>query len=272
MTTNAQEISDVLNTHFATVGHKLASAIPQCRQLFPEYLRQGLTSFSSFLFDPFTPLEIRNEISSLPVNKTHGLYSFAVSILKWACTVISRALAKIMTLSIETGMFPRKLKHAKIIPIYRSGDELECGISLLFDFNRLFEKMMYIRVKTFVTKHDTVYYVHHNMDFAKVTLTTEHALLGILNKMQTNMDTKLFPCGIFIDLKKAFDTVDHEILLHKLNHYGIRGIVNNWFRSYLSGRCQTTQAGRKISKKEKVGFGVPQGSVLWPLLFLLYIK
>ena len=86
------------------------------------------------------------------------------------------------------------------------------------------------------------------------------------------MDEKLFSCGIFIDLRKAFDTVDHNILLYKLHHYGIRGVINKWFCSYLTGRFQTTQIETEISEKEAVACGVPQGSVLGPLLFLLYIN
>ena len=86
------------------------------------------------------------------------------------------------------------------------------------------------------------------------------------------MDNKLFSCGIFIDLKKAFDTVDHSILLNKLNHYGVRGIVNDWFSSYLFKRTQTTVINSFISDKEIVPCGVPQGSVLSPLLFLIFIN
>ena len=75
------------------------------------------------------------------------------------------------------------------------------------------------------------------------TLSTQHAILDIVSTIQTNMDKRLFSCGVFIDLKKAFDTVDHKILLHKLNHFGFRGVINKWFSSYLQGRTQTTQIG-----------------------------
>ena len=88
------------------------------------------------------------------------------------------------------------------------------------------------------------------------------------------MDKRLFSCGVFIDLKKAFDTVDHKILLHKLEHYGFHGVINTskWFSSYLDGRTQTTQIGSYISKTQNTTCGVPQGSVLGPLLFLIYIN
>ena len=102
--------------------------------------------------------------------------------------------------------------------------------------------------------------------------STQHAILDIVETIQTNMDKKLVSSGVFIDFKKAFDTVNHTILLDKLNYYGFRGIVNQWFSSYSSNRTQTTEIGSHISSKLNINCGVPQGSVLGLLLFLLYMK
>ena len=100
------------------------------------------------------------------------------------------------------------------------------------------------------------------------TPSTQHAILDIVSTIQTN----IFSCGVFIDLKKAFDTVDHKILLHKVDHYGFRGVINKWFSSYLQGRTQTTKIDSYISARNDITLGVPQGSVLGPLLFLIYIN
>ena len=108
-----------------------------------------------------------------------------------------------------------------------------------------------------------IYCIPPSMAFVTVTR------LEIVNAIQTNMNQGLFSCGVCIDLKKAFDTVDHNILLDKLNHYGFRGIIKDWFSSYLNNRMQSTQIGPYISNKANVSCGIPQESVLGPLLFLL---
>ena len=92
-------------------------------------------------------------------------------------------------------------------------------------------------------------------------------MLDTVNAIQANMNQGLYSCGVFIDLKKAFDTVDHNILLDKLNFYGFRGLINQWFSSYLNDRTQTTQIADHIWNKASISFGVPQGSFLGPLLF-----
>ena len=112
--------------------------------------------------------------------------------------------------------------------------------------------------------HNNVRSLRRNLENLQVHLLDE------LNTVQSNMDKKLYTRGIFIDLKKAFNTVNHSVLLSKLHHYGIRGVVNDWFSSYLSGRVQTTEVEMTVSSKATTPCGVPQGSVLGPLLFLIY--
>ena len=125
-----------------------------------------------------------------------------------------------MNVSIETGMYPSQLKPAKIVPIFKSDDKEEPGnyrpISLLSNLNRIFEKLMYNRLKIFIDQNNILCSSQYGF---REGHSTNHALLDIVNKIQTNMDNKLFSCGVFIDIQKSFDTVTHEILLSKLNHY-----------------------------------------------------
>ena len=139
-------------------------------------------------------------------------------------------------------------------------------IFLLSIYNRLFEKILYRRLIKFIDKNDILYDLQYGF---RNKHSTQHAILDIVKTKHSNMDNRKYSCGIFIDLKKAFDTVNHEILLTKHEHYGIRGVINSWFRSYLSDCRQSIEIDKCISETETIVCGVPQGSVLGPLLFLL---
>ena len=211
-------------------------------------------------------------ILSTPSNKAYGLYSCPVLLLKSARRAISHTLPELMNMSITIGIYPHKLKHAIVTPIYKADDETDPNnymyrpISLLSVFNRIFEKLMYKRLKSFINKNDMFFSSQYGF---RENCLTRHAILDILNKVQNNIDKRLYSCGIFIDLKKAFDTVDHPILLHKLHHYGIRGIINDWFSSYLSVRVQSTQIGPIVSSKERIVCGrCPSRFRTWSASFL----
>ena len=148
---------------------------------------------------------------------------------------MSATLAEIMNMSVQTGVYPSKLKHAKVSPVYKTGDRTEAGnyrpISLLSVFNRLFKRLMHKRLTSFIEKKNTFFIMHSMVSEQTVLLSRQFWILST-EYIQSNLDAGLYSCGVFIDLKKAFDTVDHTILLCKLSHYGIRGIMNDWFASY----------------------------------------
>ena len=269
LTQDPSRITHILNSHFASIGRKLASKLPRSLHHFTDYYRQT-SHLNSFFFVPVTPYEVQLEILSISNSKAHGLYSSPTSILKCASSTLSYVL-RIFKASINCGNYPSKLKHAKVIPIYKDGDEIDPNnyrpISLLSNFNRIFERLMCVRLKFYLSKTDILVPSHYRF---REKHSTQHATLDIINTIQNKMDKKLYTCGIFIDLKKAFDTVNHEILLQKLYHFGIRGIGSLLIS--LKSRSQTTNIGSHISEKAPTECGVPQGSVLGPLLFLLYIN
>ena len=182
-------------------------------------------------------------------------------------------LANIFNRSLESGKYPSKFKMAKVIPIFKADDESDPNnyrpISLLSSFNRIFEKPMYTRMNSFKDKEGILCSSQYGL---RQKHSTEHPILDIVKNIQSDMDKGHFSCGVFIDLQKAFDTVNHDILLQKLDYYGFRGIINEWFSSYLRQKTQVTIVESQTSDSSSIVCGVPQGSALGPLLFLLYIN
>ena len=128
---------------------------------------------------------------------------------------------------------------------------------------------MYNRLENFLNENNLIYDLQYGF---RKKFSTNHALISIVEQIRVNLDKKKYTCGVFVDLEKAFDTVNHKILLTKLNHYGINGISNSWLTSYLSDRTQSVSLDGEKSDILKISCGVPQGSILGPLLFLIYIN
>ena len=138
-----------------------------------------------------------------------------------------------------TGVFPSVLKTAKVVPVFKKDSKLDYSnyrpISLLSNVEKILEKLMYKRLYTFLNSNNIIY----NLQFGfRQQYSTSHALVNITENIRKALDGGNIGCRIFVDLQKAFDTVDHQILLTKLDHYGIRGVSNDWFKSYLSNQNQ----------------------------------
>ena len=194
-------------------------------------------------------------------------------VIKNSFNLISNPLLHVINFSLTKGVFPDKLKIAKLIPIFKT-DDPQCfnnyrPISLLPNFPKLFEKVMHNRLIEFIERFEIL---HHNQFGFRKNHPTSLALVHLTNKIASAIDRKELTAGVFLDLSKAFDTLDHEILFSKLEHYGIRGMALQWIKSYLSNRKQFVQYRKTCSDEQVIKCGVPQRSVLGPLHFILYIN
>ena len=179
----------------------------------------------------------------------------------------------IFVTSFPEGIFPSKIKIAKVIPIFKNGMKVYVSnyrpISLLSIFSKIVEKLIASRLTTFLELNQILYPKQYGF---RAGLSTSHALIDIIETIRKSIDSNKYGCGVFLDLKKAFDTVNHKILISKLDHYGIRENALLWFKSYLDNRKQYVHINGKDSSVRNISCGVPQGSVLGPLLFLIYVN
>lgn len=174
---------------------------------------------------------------------------------------------------LQQGVFPDCLKIAKVIPVYKSGDASDPSnfrpISTLSTFSKIFEKLLVNRFISFINQNNILY--KYQYGFRKGCSTTT-ATVELVEFLLSKIDSKCIVGGLFLDLKKAFDKLTHRILLQKLECYGFRGLANDIIKSYLTDRQQFVAIDGCRSSLQTVNVGVPQGSNIGPLLFLIYIN
>ena len=221
---------------------------------------------------PVQEKEVEAIIKSLKVSSA-GWDNVSACVVKKTYELVITPLSYVMNLSITKGIFPNELKVARVIPLFKSGDETSFSnyrpVSVLPLFSKILERLMYKRLLSFINKNKLLY--NYQFGFRK-DHSPNLALIYLVDKISNALEEGDFVLGIFLDFSKAFDTVNHDILFEKLEFNGVRGTSLNWFKSYLSNRRQFVEYNGETSNSLEITCGVPQGSILGPLLFLLYIN
>ena len=264
-------MSNIFNDFYVNVADGITKTIPLTPKSPLDYLSDRTRN--SLFLAPVTLIEVNDLINILNPSKSVGPNSIPIKLPRIIGHSVSPLLALLVNESFQSGIFSDKLKIAKVISLFKKGNPgLPSNyrpVSLLPVFSKIFEKLMYRRPYKFLEIHKVLYSLQFGF---QENHSIDHALVSLTEAIRNTLDNKRLGCGIFIDLQKAFDTVNHRILLSKMEHYGIRGCALEWFKSYLSNRKQYVSVNGSNSNLLPINCGVPQGSVLGPLLFLIYIN
>ena len=263
-------ISNSFCDYFTNIGKSFADKIPPAQHSYKWYMKSKRNLRSMYMI-PTESDEISKIIKSLKTKKSTGHDNISITMLKSLHSELSKPLASIINMSLVKGIIPNTMKLAKVIPIYKAKNkELFTNyrpISLLPVISKILEKIVHNRLYSFLTKCDILYAGQYGF---RPKHSTINAITEFSYNILSSIDARQQSIAVYLDLSKAFDTIDHSILLKKLEHYGIRGIALEWFKSYLTEREQFVRYKCVNSKVLTIPCGVPQGSVLGPLLFILY--
>ena len=276
---SAKKISDRFAKYFADMGKEFAEKIPKASKSITVYLKLLQSNKSSLFLEPTCEKEIKRIVSTLPSKSSSGHDNISNILLKEIIDPLAKVLAEIFNKSMATGEFPSIMKLAEVVPLYKSKEHyLESNyrpISLLMTMSKILEKVMYLRVYSFLQDTGQIY---DNQYGFRANHSCEHAVGQLVGSVVKGLENRHNVACVMLDLSKAFDTIDHRILLAKLELYSIRGQTLSWFKSYLTDRklrvkCRTISSSREtISEYLAIHYGTPQGSCLGPLIFLLFIN
>jgi hypothetical protein len=274
-----REIANALNNHYVRITDNINVKKVDCSKAETLLKNYRLSNVAEMKTIPVTESEIISILKTLKCKNSAGYDGISTKILKYCSHIISRPLAHICNVSLTTGVFPERCKYAIIRPIHKKGDTTEMDnyrpISLLITCSKILERVMLQRL----IQHLKVNKILSPAQFGfQKDLHIDDAVYFLLNNITTQLENRRKVGCIFCDLTKAFDCVNHGILLNKLCYYGVSGVCHAWFKSYLTNRKQkvtllpnANDLDASSNWKEIVS-GVPQGSILGPMLFVLYVN
>ncbi len=266
-----ENIANGFNSFFSNVEANLARQIPPTNNHYSEFM--GPRNHDNFFLNPTDKNEIEAIVKNFKSNKSAGIDEVSCRVLISVIDLISVPLAYIFNFSFTSGRVPDSLKIARITPIYKNGEQdlftNYRPVSVLSCLSKILERLVHKRLYLFFSKYKLI--KPNQFGFLE-NHSTALALTKIVDKITRELDAGETVIGTFLDLSKAFDTINHEILVGKLSHYGVRGVSSLWFKNYLTDRKQLVKIGNSISSMGSIGCGVPQGSILGPLLFIIYIN
>lgn len=266
------EIANCFNSFFTNIGPNLANLVTPTPNIdYRKFLNKNQAN--TFRFSQVDPESIEKIINNLQTKNSTGHDGISTKLIKVLKTTISEPLSIVINQCLNSGIFPEKLKIAKVIPLYKKDDvnifTNYRPISLLVAISKIFERVIFNQLYAYFQKYKLFYSSQYGFRSGH---STEFACLELVDRIIQEMDRGKIPICIFLDLSKAFDTLDHTILLTKLEYYGITETAASLFKSYLSQRSQYVEFDGSKSDMKTISTGVPQGSILGPLLFIIYIN
>jgi endonuclease/exonuclease/phosphatase family metal-dependent hydrolase len=269
---NPNVIVNKFNLYFTNIGPKLANSIVQpSNKSFEDYLRDSINR--SFEFQLVNENTVMKAIEGLKPKSSCGVDNISNKLVKLIKNEIIKPLTLIINQSLQNGIFPREMKVAKILPLYKKNENYLFDnyrpVSLLPSLSKILETIMHNQLYNYFDKSNLFYDSQYGF---RRRHSTELAAIEIVDRLVTQMDKNEIPINIYLDLSKAFDTLDHNILISKLQFYGLGGSSLQLLKDYITNRKQYVVFGRYESELKTISTGVPQGSILGPLLFIIYLN
>jgi len=275
---DSNKVANYINKFYTTVASNLVNKLPPSNNKFCTdseafqryYSDMGVTS-DLFRLSPVSTDFVFSALAKLHPSKSTGLDNIPAKFLRDGALILKDPITHIINLSIATNTVPDDLKQARVKPLFKKNSRSEVGnyrpISILNVVSKILEKAVYVQLDQYLSDHKLLY--SHQSGF-RGSYSTDTCLIHLTDHVRTQISKGNYTGMVMLDLQKAFDTVNHEILCNKLQAMGVESI--SWFRSYLSGRQQIVSVNGTDSEPMSISCGVPQGSVLGPLLFLCYVN